>query len=162
MRASAQEAFPRKEAQVRLTTRSVCCLCLPVPRSYRVGLADDFKGQDAAHWEYTGRNGSDLQSLHCCWALSWNHRGRRTATESVFLIPIAALRAPRYMLARARCLLFAWHEAGEGLSDDLRRPGVYAIELLKPVRMSAELVHGLDILSTQHLPAAWRQEETSN
>jgi hypothetical protein len=65
------------------------------------------------------------------------------------------------MLAPARGVV-AWHEAGEGLSDDLRRLGVDTVELLKPVRMSAELVYGLDVLSTQHLPAAWRQEETSN
>ncbi len=66
------------------------------------------------------------------------------------------------MLARARCVLFAWNKARETLSDDLRRLGVDAIELLKPVNMSVELGNGLDILSTQHLPGAWGQEETSN
>jgi hypothetical protein len=66
------------------------------------------------------------------------------------------------MLARARCLLFALHEAGEALSDDLRSRGIDTVELLKPVNMSAELGDGLDILSTQHLPGAWGQEETSN
>jgi hypothetical protein len=66
------------------------------------------------------------------------------------------------MLAPARCFLFAWNKAREALSDDLRRRGLNTVELLKPVHMSAELGDGLDILSTQHLPGAWRQEETSN
>jgi hypothetical protein len=52
------------------------------------------------------------------------------------------------MLVLARCLLFAWDKAGEGLSDDVRRRGLDAVELLKPVKMSAELVYGLDIFST--------------
>jgi hypothetical protein len=52
------------------------------------------------------------------------------------------------MLVRARCLLFAWHEAVEGLSDHLRRRGLDTVELLKPVKMSAELVYGLDIFPT--------------
>jgi hypothetical protein len=65
-------------------------------------------------------------------------------------------------LVRARCLFFAWYEAGETLSDDLRRRGIDTVELLKPVNMSAELGYGLYILSTQHLPGAWRQEETAN
>ena len=66
------------------------------------------------------------------------------------------------MLVLARCLLSAWHEAGEALSDDLRCRGIDPVELLKSVNMSAELGYGLDILSTQHLPRAWGQEETSN
>jgi hypothetical protein len=66
------------------------------------------------------------------------------------------------MLVRAQCLLFAWYEAGETLSDDLRHRGIDTVELLKPANMIAELGYGLDILSTQHLPGAWGQEETSN
>ena len=66
------------------------------------------------------------------------------------------------MLVRARCLLFAWYEAGEGLSNDLHRLGLQTVELLKPLGMGAELVYGLDILPTQQFPRTWGQEETSN
>ena len=66
------------------------------------------------------------------------------------------------MLVLARCLLFAWDKAGEGLSDDVRRRGLNAVELLKLLGMDAELVYGLDVFPTQQLPSARGQEEASN
>ena len=66
------------------------------------------------------------------------------------------------MLVLARCLLFAWDKAGEGLSDDVRRRGLNAVELLKLLSMGAELVYGLDVFPTQQLPSARGQEEASN
>jgi hypothetical protein len=66
------------------------------------------------------------------------------------------------MLVRACRLLFRRRDMSEGLSNHLCHPDRNAIELLKLVRICPELVHGLDILSPQHLPGDGGQIETLN
>ncbi len=66
------------------------------------------------------------------------------------------------MLLRAFCLFFGWRHLSERLSDHLRHPDRNAVELLKLVSTRPELVKGLDILSMQHVPSAYRQIQTSN
>jgi hypothetical protein len=66
------------------------------------------------------------------------------------------------MLLRAFCLLFGWPDLSERLSDHLRHPDRNANELLKLAGTHPELVKGLDILSMQHVPGAWRQIQISD
>src|SRR5687767_10967076 len=51
---------------------------------------------------------------------------------------------------------------GEGMSDHFHHPGLDAIELLEPVRMGPELVHGPNVLSPQHVPGDGGQIEISD
>jgi hypothetical protein len=75
---------------------------------------------------------------------------------------ICQLRAPRVIQLLVQWRLFGWCEMGERMSDHFRHPGPNPIELLKPVRMSPELVHGPNVLAPQHCPGDGGQIEISD
>src|SRR5918997_649029 len=75
---------------------------------------------------------------------------------------VCQLRAPRVKQLLVQWQLFGWREMGERMADHFRHPGLNAIELLKPVRMSPELVHGPNVLAPQHCPGDGGQIEISN